>query len=144
MSHSGGKKKLYFVEPCNLINVKLYLNFEFYPYNDLNVDFGKNRYAILFDMYAHFRKAYHGYDCYETLLTDHVSNEWSFCGHWLLTTKRVHQKRHCRYTNRIWLQRECTRKYYFILSHLTSCDWILSVVQRSAQDHVNCEYHISR
>jgi len=57
---------------CNLINVKLYLNSEFYPYDDLNVDFGKtdkNRYAILFDMYARFRKAYYEYNCYETLLT---------------------------------------------------------------------------
>jgi len=56
-------------DDCNLTNVKLYLNSEFYPYDDLNVDFGKNRYAILFDMYARFRKAYYGYDCYETLLT---------------------------------------------------------------------------
>jgi len=35
------------------------MNSEFYPYDDLNVDFGKNRYVILFDMYAHFRKAYY-------------------------------------------------------------------------------------
>jgi len=57
-------------DDCNLINIKLYLNSEFYPYYDLNIDIGKNRYAILFDIYAHFRKAYYGYDgCYETLLT---------------------------------------------------------------------------
>jgi len=56
-------------DDCNLTNVKLYLNSEFYPYDDLNVDFGKNRYAILFDMYARFRKTYYGYDCYKTLLT---------------------------------------------------------------------------
>jgi len=56
-------------DDCNLTNVKLYLNSEFYPYNDLNLDFGKNRYAILYDMYARFRKAYYGYDCYETMLT---------------------------------------------------------------------------
>jgi len=56
-------------DDCNLTNVKLYLNSEFYSYDDLNVDFGKNRYAILFDMHARFRKAYYGYDCYETLLT---------------------------------------------------------------------------
>jgi len=28
---------------CNLNNVKLYLNSEFYPYNDMNLDFDKNR-----------------------------------------------------------------------------------------------------
>jgi len=64
-------------DDCNLTNVKLYLNSEFYPYDDLNVDYGKNRYAILFDMYACFRKAYYGYDCYR----GHVSSEWIFCGH---------------------------------------------------------------
>jgi len=37
--------KTYF-DTCKLINVKLYLNFEFYPYDDLNLDFGKA--AILY------------------------------------------------------------------------------------------------
>jgi len=65
----------------------------------------------------------------------------TFCDHWLLATKRIHQKCHCRCTNRIWLQRDCTREYYRLLSHITrSCGWILLVVQRSAQDYVNCEY----
>jgi len=57
-------------DDCNLNNIKLYLNSEFYPYDDLNVDFGKNRYAILFDMYARFRKAYYGYDCYPFVVID--------------------------------------------------------------------------
>ncbi|KYN16315.1 hypothetical protein ALC57_11433 [Trachymyrmex cornetzi] len=35
---------------------------------DLNLDFGKKRYAVLFDMYARFRRAYYGNDCFETLL----------------------------------------------------------------------------
>ncbi|XP_018405570.1 PREDICTED: uncharacterized protein LOC108781938 [Cyphomyrmex costatus] len=51
-----------------LSNVKLYLNSEFYPYGDLNLDFDQKRYALLFDMYARFRKAYYGFDCFETLL----------------------------------------------------------------------------
>ncbi|XP_024882295.1 uncharacterized protein LOC112461324 [Temnothorax curvispinosus] len=54
-------------DDCNLTNVKLYLNSEFYPYDDLNLDFGKNRYAVLFDMYARFRKAYYGYSSFDTL-----------------------------------------------------------------------------
>ncbi|XP_018403529.1 PREDICTED: uncharacterized protein LOC108780350 [Cyphomyrmex costatus] len=53
---------------CKLSNVKLYLNSEFYPYGDLNLDFDQKRYALLFDMYARFRKAYYGIDCFETLL----------------------------------------------------------------------------
>lgn len=56
-------------DDCNLTNVKLYLNSEFYPYDDMNLDFDRNKYATLFDMYARFRKSYYGYDCYETLLT---------------------------------------------------------------------------
>jgi len=36
---------------CQLINVKLYINSEFYPYVDLNLDFSKNRYTVLFDMH---------------------------------------------------------------------------------------------
>ncbi|XP_024889411.1 uncharacterized protein LOC112465877 [Temnothorax curvispinosus] len=55
-------------DDCNLTNVKLYLNSEFYPYDDMNLDFGKNQYAVLFDMYARFRKAYYGCD-FDTLCT---------------------------------------------------------------------------
>ncbi|KYN14185.1 hypothetical protein ALC57_13604 [Trachymyrmex cornetzi] len=55
-------------DDCNLSNVKVYLNSDFYPYGDLNLDFGKKWYAVLFDMYAHFRKAYYGIDSFETLL----------------------------------------------------------------------------
>jgi len=53
---------------CNLSNVKLYPNSAFYPYDNLNLDFGKKKYAVLFDMYARFRRAYYGIDCFETLL----------------------------------------------------------------------------
>jgi len=54
-------------DDCNLSNVRLYLNSVFDPY-DLNLDFGKKRYAVLFDMYTRFRKAYYGINCFETLL----------------------------------------------------------------------------
>jgi len=40
--------KTYF-DHCNLTNVKLYLNSEFYPYDDLNLNFNKRRAAILYD-----------------------------------------------------------------------------------------------
>jgi len=35
-----------------LTNAKLYLNSKCYPYDDLNLDFDKNRCAILYDLYA--------------------------------------------------------------------------------------------
>ncbi|RLU25778.1 hypothetical protein DMN91_001937 [Ooceraea biroi] len=55
-------------DDCKLTNVKLYLNSEFYPYDELNLDFGKKRYAILYDMYARFYKSYYGGNHDEVLL----------------------------------------------------------------------------
>ncbi|XP_067214209.1 uncharacterized protein [Linepithema humile] len=49
-------------DDCKLTNVRLHLNSDFYPYDDMNLDFDRNRYAILYNMYARFRKAYYGQD----------------------------------------------------------------------------------
>ncbi|RLU21144.1 hypothetical protein DMN91_005517 [Ooceraea biroi] len=54
---------------CKLINVKLYLNSECYPYDDMNLDFDRGRSAILYEMYSRFRNAYYGCDYDETVLT---------------------------------------------------------------------------
>lgn len=51
---------------CTLSNIKLYLNSEIYPYDDLNIDFEKGKYALLYDMYAKFQESYYGHN--ETLL----------------------------------------------------------------------------
>ena len=51
-------RKTYF-DTCKLINVKLYLNSEFYPYDDLHLDFDKCGTAILYDMYLHFHTSYY-------------------------------------------------------------------------------------
>ncbi|XP_071651735.1 uncharacterized protein [Temnothorax longispinosus] len=53
----------------NLTNVKLYLSSEVYPYDDLNLDFDKHRWAILYEMYARFCKGYYGYEYLEPSLT---------------------------------------------------------------------------
>ncbi|RLU23340.1 hypothetical protein DMN91_003544 [Ooceraea biroi] len=55
-------------DDCKLTNVKLYLNSEFYPYDELNLDFGKKRYAILYDMSARFYKSYYRGNHDEVLL----------------------------------------------------------------------------
>jgi len=34
--------------------MKFYLNSEFFPYDDLNLDFDKYRIAILYDMFVRF------------------------------------------------------------------------------------------
>ncbi|XP_008211761.1 uncharacterized protein LOC103317008 [Nasonia vitripennis] len=45
---------------CNLSNVKLFLNSQYYPYGNLNLDIDRNQYALLYDMYANFQSAYYG------------------------------------------------------------------------------------
>jgi len=45
-------------DDCKLSNAKFFLNSECYPYDELNLDFDKNRYAILYDLYARFCKGY--------------------------------------------------------------------------------------
>ncbi|XP_070167594.1 uncharacterized protein [Polyergus mexicanus] len=69
----SGKKNVLSEEPslfddCKLTNVKLYLNSDFYPYDDMNLDFDKHKVAVLNDMYSKFRKTYHGCDNDEALL----------------------------------------------------------------------------
>ena len=61
-------------DDCKLTNAKLYLNSECYSYDDLNLDFDKNRCAILqghdlYDLYARFCKGYYGYEYLESSLT---------------------------------------------------------------------------
>ena len=51
-----------FFDTNRITNVKLYLNSEFYPYDDLNLDFSKGRYALLCDMFVRFRKSYYHLD----------------------------------------------------------------------------------
>ncbi|XP_053990179.1 uncharacterized protein LOC128882567 [Hylaeus volcanicus] len=48
-------------ENCKLSNIRLHLNSKSYPYDDLNLDFDKNKYVTLYDMYANFRKSYYGH-----------------------------------------------------------------------------------
>jgi len=43
----------------NLSNLKVHLNSESFPYDNLNVDFSKNQYAHLYDMYARFQSSYY-------------------------------------------------------------------------------------
>ena len=45
-----------------------YLNSECYSYDDLNLDFDKNRCAVLYDLYTRFCKGY-GYEYLELSLT---------------------------------------------------------------------------
>lgn len=42
----------------NLANIKVYLNSDTYPYDDLNLKFEENRYAVLYEMYTKFQQSY--------------------------------------------------------------------------------------
>lgn len=44
---------------CDLAELKVYLNSECYPYENLNLNFTNNQYAVLYEMYAKFRNSYY-------------------------------------------------------------------------------------
>lgn len=44
---------------CNLTNVTLFLNSQYYPYESLNLKFNENKYSILYEMYTKFRQSYY-------------------------------------------------------------------------------------
>jgi len=45
---------------CNLRNVKLFLNSQYYPYHDLNLNIKQNQYSIAYDMFANFQSVFYG------------------------------------------------------------------------------------
>lgn len=45
---------------CRLNNVKVHLNSQVFPYENLHVSFDENRYALLYYMYSKFQEAYYG------------------------------------------------------------------------------------
>ncbi|XP_070165274.1 uncharacterized protein [Polyergus mexicanus] len=106
----SGKKNVLSEEPslfddCKLTNVKLYLNSDFYPYDDMNLDFDKHKVAVLYDMYSKFRKTYYGCDNDEALL-----NLNKFLTHGPLVVidcfRQNDQERHCGRSHRVRLQGE--------------------------------------
>lgn len=47
---------------CDISNVKLFLNSQYYPYGNLNLDVNRNQYALLYEMYGKFQNAYYDKD----------------------------------------------------------------------------------
>jgi hypothetical protein len=45
---------------CKLTNIKVILNSVIYPYDNLNIDFTKINYAVLYNMYISFQESYYG------------------------------------------------------------------------------------
>ncbi|XP_031780005.1 uncharacterized protein LOC116416314 [Nasonia vitripennis] len=59
---------------CNISNVKLFLNSQYYPYGNLNLDIECNQYAMLYDMYANFQHAYYDKSIEPMLKKQHFIN----------------------------------------------------------------------
>lgn len=45
---------------CYIRNVKVYLNSNYFPYENLNVSFTNNRIALLYEQYVRFQQSYYG------------------------------------------------------------------------------------
>lgn len=56
---------------CNLTNMKLYLNNQVYPYDDLGLNFTQKRIGILYDMYARFQNSYYGKEIIKPFMQDY-------------------------------------------------------------------------
>ncbi|KAJ8912808.1 hypothetical protein NQ315_014391 [Exocentrus adspersus] len=46
-------------DKCDLTNIRVFLNSERYPYNDLFIDFNNEKYATLYEMFSNFRASYY-------------------------------------------------------------------------------------
>ena len=54
---------------CDLTDLKVYLNSDVYPHEDLNISFERNRYSLLYRMYTDFQKTYYNKSNTEPLLS---------------------------------------------------------------------------
>lgn len=54
---------------CNLTNIKVYLNSIVLPYEDLNLNFGEDKFNVLYDMYLRFQKSFYGKDHSNVILS---------------------------------------------------------------------------
>ena len=60
---------------CDWTNLKVFLNFQYYPYGNMNINIAENVYAVLYDMYAWFQSVYyHGNGNY----TEQIMNRTDF------------------------------------------------------------------
>ncbi|XP_043469503.1 uncharacterized protein LOC122503133 [Leptopilina heterotoma] len=64
------KKHACHFDHCNITNVKLFLNSQYYPYGNLNLNFDQNQFSLLYEMYANFQSSYYGKDSKPILTKD--------------------------------------------------------------------------
>ena len=83
-----------YVELISLMCV--FLNSDFYPYNDMNLDFEHKKAAILYDMYVKYQKTYYGYNNRDAMLS--ISCTRSIRSDRLFSPKRIDKMRYCGYS----------------------------------------------
>ncbi|KAJ8933441.1 hypothetical protein NQ314_013998 [Rhamnusium bicolor] len=61
--HKAGKGKIAadmsIFDNCSLQNIRIFLNSEIYPYNDLYLDYENNKFVTLHEMFANFQESYY-------------------------------------------------------------------------------------
>lgn len=74
---------------CNLREVRVYLNSTYFPYENLNVKFEHNNYALLYEQYCRFQQCYHNRQRAEPLLNIH---DFKSCALYVLDTSRQNDR----------------------------------------------------
>lgn len=63
------KKDMSEFDHCDFANIRIFLNNERYPYENLNISFNNNQFATLYEMFTQFRKSYYYQDKNECSIT---------------------------------------------------------------------------
>lgn len=56
---NNAEKNMAHFDHCSLRNIKLHLNSDVFPYENLNLDYTKNLYSIHYEMYSRFQESYY-------------------------------------------------------------------------------------
>lgn len=63
---------------CNLSDIKVYLNSDVYPYDNLNQKFDINKFALFYEMYLNFQQSYYGVESHPLLTPQLFKNQAPF------------------------------------------------------------------
>lgn len=86
------EKDMSLFDHCDLTNIKVYLNSEVFPYDNLNINYSQEQYGALYEMFANFQSSYYYKDVPQTALTPaHFKNYTPLavinCSHQIETIK---------------------------------------------------------
>lgn len=78
-TNNGNERNLSHFAHCGLSDLKVHLNSEVYPYESLNIDYDKNQYAVIYDMFSKFQTSY-----YNNMYTSPICDYYTFKTHYPL------------------------------------------------------------